>query len=134
MKRFLVGLILAIVYSCAPVEKNPFVWVGKTDISAAGGSSDWRPSSDNVRIIPTINAIFVSLYDGEGNRTYFEEIQDPGKTVNDNWYEVLSDSNLIRITFMPNTTHYMRMVEVVFDDGTPGGRKIGVKQSPSGDN
>ena len=105
-----------------------FSWKGEKVVSSEGGTTTWRPNKKDTRIIPDINAIFISIYDPSGERLFFEEIVRPGLHFEGEWFDVTGEINIIRITFTRNMTSNSRVIDVAFEDGLPGGTFITVVQ------
>lgn len=130
-KILLIALALIGLLSCQKVDKVPYVWQGEKEISAEGGTVEWTPSKEDVRVEPSIVAVYTLLYDSEEKEAQTTKIDNPGQTVEGEWFKVESKKNSVTVNFSPNDTGYSREVQVSIEDGVPGGRSISVIQKSS---
>jgi hypothetical protein len=130
-KILLIALALIGLLSCQMVDKVPYVWQGEKEIAAEGGTVEWTPSKEDVLVEPTIVAVYTLLYDSEEKEAQTTKIDNPGQTVEGEWFKIDAKRNSLAITFSPNDTGYSREVQVSIEDGVPGGRSISVIQRSS---
>lgn len=129
-KLFILLATLVIVCACPIVDKVPYVWQGEKEISPEGGTVEWTPSTKDAHANPIVMAVFLRLYDSEGEQVSIEQLDNPGQKVDGEWYSIQAGINSISISFTPNTTEYSREVQVGIEDGTPGGGNISIIQRP----
>ena len=130
-KILLIALALIGLLSCQKVDKVPYVWQGEKEISAEGGTVEWTPSKKDAHANPIVMAVFLRLYDSEGEQVSIEQLDNPGQKVDGEWYSIQAGINSISISFTPNTTEYSREVQVGIEDGIPGGGvSISILQRP----
>ena len=127
---FILFATFVIFCACQRVDEIPYVWLGAKEISPEGGTVEWTPSKKDARANPIVRAVFLLLYDSEGEVVSFEQLDNPGQRVDGEWYNIRAGMCSISISFTPNTTEYSREVQVGFDDARPGGGNISILQRP----
>lgn len=123
-KLFVLLATFVTICACEIVDKVPYVWQGEKEISPEGGTVEWTPSKKDAHANPIVMAVFLRLYDSEGEQVSIEQLDNPGQKVDGEWYSIQAGINSISISFTPNTTEYSREVQVGIEDGIPGGGVI----------
>ena len=130
MKKFLYLLTLTMISaSCAKVEKT-FTWTGEREVGAEGGTVVWTPKVEDPHHWPEITAIVVRVDDVSKNEIIESQLfENPGLSVEGEWYKVTGKLNEIVIEFAPNLTPYSRSISIQLDS-PPGGYGFNVTQKP----
>lgn len=113
--------------SCAKVEKT-FSWTGEREVGAEGGTVVWTPKVEDPYHWPEFKAVVTRVDDMSENEIIESELfENPGLTIEGEWYKVTGKLNQIIIDFEPNTTPYSRSIAISLDN-PPGGYGFTVSQ------
>ena len=125
MKRIL-SLFLVIIglFGCLKVDRGYIAWTGEKEIPKSGGTVVWKPIKSDVRVIPEINSVILSLYDSEGNLIEMEQSQN----TSGDCYEIKTSINKISFYMSANDSGYMREIQLAFKDGSRCGNYIMIQQ------
>ena len=128
MRKFVI-LVCFTAAICGCVKRDKWLpWTGPKEISAEGGVAIWTPKVEDPHCSNVIDLVVIHIQSEEKVIDY-ESIENPGKRIKGDWYEIVNNPDNIAITFDPNDTQYFRVINVYLS--TNMGDCFRVTQKPS---